>query len=120
MPAASSARVYAIHYPLTDAGVRGAFACGAQQGQQVAYDWDAVTCRNCLRKRPLEQSASELVPYTAVFAPNEALDICPECGPKVAAILEAHPDWEPASLDLPPCEFCDGLRLVYVQPEKQP
>lgn len=109
-----SPRILAKHFPLTDAGLRGPLACGAQQGQEAAYDWDAVTCRNCLRRRPLDQ-APALVPYTAEFHDNPDLDICPECGPAVAEILEANPDAAPDALELPHCDFCDDLRLAYVQ-----
>ncbi len=102
-----------IHFPLTPEARSGAVACGKPPPvDSVAYDPEAVTCKNCLRRLP---KAPELVEFVATFHDNPNIDACPECLPAVAEILDANPDKEPAELDLPPCEFCDGLRLVYVQ-----
>ncbi len=107
-----SAREHTVHWPLTGEGLQGPVACGSKRAQQVAYDEEAITCKNCLRRMP---KPVELVEFVATFHDNPNIDACPECLPRVAEILEANPDKEPAELDLPPCDFCDGLRLVYVQ-----
>lgn len=102
----------AVHFALTDEGLRGPLACGAHQAQAAALDPAAVTCGNCKRRMP---KPVEMVQFVATFHDNPNIDACPECGPAVALILDAHPDTEPSELELPHCDFCDDLRLVYVQ-----
>lgn len=86
--------------------------CGAQRFEGITSAVEHVTCKNCIRRMP---KPVELVEFVATFHDNPNIDACPECLPRVAEILDANPDKEPAELDLPPCDFCDGLRLVYVQ-----
>jgi hypothetical protein len=95
--------------------------------QHASEDPAMVSCKNCLRRHtadlnlhrapgtPRMPKPIELVEFVATFHDNPNIDACPECLPRVAEILDANPDKEPAELDLPPCDFCDGLRLVYVQ-----
>lgn len=101
-----------------------AAVCGAStDGRSVlcSADQAAVTCGNCKRRMPRPPAEpSPLVPYTAEFHDNPAIDACPECGPAVALILDANPDADPSELALPDCSFCEGLRLVYVQNNTPP
>jgi hypothetical protein len=111
-----------IHYCATppEAGeMVTSVICGAKSFEGATSALEHVTCRNCQRRMP---KPPELVPFTAAFVENPNIDACPECLPAVAAILEANPDTEPSELELPHCDFCDDLRLVYVQraAEKSP
>ncbi len=102
-----------MHYAELD----GPIACGAANVSDVTGAPASVTCKNCLRRMP---KPVELVEFVATFHDNPNIDACPECLPAVAAILDANPDKEPSELELPHCDFCDDLRLVYVQPPHAP
>jgi len=103
-------RLPAVHWSAT---VGGTAACGKRNGAVIGIDAAQVTCGNCKRRMP---KPVEVVEFVATFHDNPNIDACPECLPAVAAILDANPDKEPAELELPRCDFCDDLRLVYVQP----
>ncbi len=105
----------AVHYSATapeDSAAVIEVVCGAKHFEGATSALEHVTCGNCKRRMP---KPVELVQYSATFHDHPNIDACPECGPAVAEILDANPDAEPSALDLPHCDFCDDLRLVYVQ-----